>query len=306
MTQLIFKVFRVGLPRLPHQINSVRDLGHEPLGKAEAPVAIFIIGGRADGVAARVGCVVVGAVVVDGPVGELKVGIRANRIDIKKIHHAELSEADFQPAARQFLKERKGIALVFYFVPAQRKYVVNHAPRQIRRFAQERIAHDIEICIARQPKARTEGGSAGFFNVHQNLGGIAEPHAGVQGQHARRGFLVVRAQAVLPAVGRVEWRMGLENEIYLPRKPEARVPETSEHRFRALVCWRVSGRAGLIGDDRMGRGIQLRCGGPFRLLRERRERSTKSRPEDKHQPACAEIHGLSLLRHIPGVETSHP
>ena len=94
------------LPHLPHQIDSVRNLGHESFAEAEAPIAVFIIGGKADGVAACVGGIVPGAVVVDGPVGELKVCIRAHRINVKEVRHAELAKADFQPTAWQFIEKR--------------------------------------------------------------------------------------------------------------------------------------------------------------------------------------------------------
>ena len=98
-------------------------LGMSPSAKAESPIAVFVIGGNADGVAARVGGIVIGAVVVDGPVGELKVGIRAHELTSKKSTMLNFAEADFKPAARQFLKKRESIALVFDFVLAQREYV---------------------------------------------------------------------------------------------------------------------------------------------------------------------------------------
>ena len=104
MAQFIFKVFRVRLPRLPDQINPVCHLRHEPFGKTKRPIAVFVISRCANRIAARIGCVVISAVVVDRPIGELKMRVRADGILIEEIHHAELPEADFQPASRQFLK----------------------------------------------------------------------------------------------------------------------------------------------------------------------------------------------------------
>jgi hypothetical protein len=105
VAKLIFEVFRVRLPGLPHQIDSIRDFGHESFGDAEPPVAVFIVRGDSHGVAASVGGVVVGAVVVDGPVGELEFSVGAHRIDIEEIRHAEFAEADFQTPTRQFFEE---------------------------------------------------------------------------------------------------------------------------------------------------------------------------------------------------------
>ena len=60
-------------------------------------------GGRA-----RVGGIIVCAVVVDGPVDELKMGVGAHGIYVKEIRHAEFANADFQPPARQFIEEGEG------------------------------------------------------------------------------------------------------------------------------------------------------------------------------------------------------
>jgi hypothetical protein len=67
------------LPWPPHQINSVRDFRHEPFGEAEASVAVFIVHDCADRVAARIGGVVQGALVVHRR--ELKMGIRLNLLE---------------------------------------------------------------------------------------------------------------------------------------------------------------------------------------------------------------------------------
>ena len=66
------------LPGAPDEVDSVRDLWHERFSEAEAPVAVFEVGDCSDGIAACVGSIVPGAVVVHGPVRELKVGIGAH------------------------------------------------------------------------------------------------------------------------------------------------------------------------------------------------------------------------------------
>src|ERR1700688_5183350 len=98
MPPLVFIIFRVNLPRPPHQVNSVRHLRHERFSETEAPVAIFVIGGESYGVTARVGGVIPCPVIVYRPVHEAKMGVGADGIDIEKIGHAELATANFQAA----------------------------------------------------------------------------------------------------------------------------------------------------------------------------------------------------------------
>jgi len=71
---------------------------------------------------------------------------------------------------------------------------------QVRGFAEERIAHDIEIGIAGEAEAGAESGAAGFFDVDEKFGGIVEAYAGVEGHDAGRRFLVVGAKAMGAAV----------------------------------------------------------------------------------------------------------
>ena len=153
MAQFVFPIFRVNLPRPPHQIDSVRDLRHERFGEAETPVAVLVIRHHAHGVAARIGGIVPGAVVVDRPVDELKMRVGAYRIQVEEIRHAELAKANFQAAPRQFVEQRQKTALVLDLVFAQREHFVDHAASQVRRFAQQRIAHDVQIRIPGQAKA---------------------------------------------------------------------------------------------------------------------------------------------------------
>ncbi len=105
VAEFVFEIFRVDLPGLPDEIDSVGDFRHESFGEAESPVAVFEVGGEADGVAAGVGGVVPGAVVVGGPVDELEVSVGADGVDVEEIRHAEFAEAEFETAAREFVEE---------------------------------------------------------------------------------------------------------------------------------------------------------------------------------------------------------
>jgi len=276
VTQFIFPILRMSLPRLPYQVDSVRDLRHEPFGEAKTPVAVLVIHHESHGVTASIGGVVPGAAVVDRPVHELKMRVRPNGILIEEIGHAELAEANLQAAARQLVKQRKKIPLVLNLILAQSEYFVDHAAPEVRRFAQRRIAHDVQVGIAGQSQAGAQRRAAGFFDIHQDLGGIVEPHAGVKRHHARRGFLIARAEAVLSAVGSVKVRVSLEDEIRLAGEPEARVLEMREHRFGIVI----GGRAGRIVRRRRRRlSLSLR-----RLLRpqaRRHERESTQHRADR-------------------------
>ena len=231
----------MGLPGLPDQIDAVGDFRHEGFGETESPVAVFVVGGESHGVAARVGGVVPGAVVVGGPVEELEVRIGAHRIDVEEVGHAELAEAEFETAARQFVEEREPGALVLDFIFAEREDLMDHAPAEIGCLAQERVAHDIQIGVAGEAEALSESGATCFFNVHQQFGGVVQAHTGVERHYAGSGFLVVRAKAVRAAVERRKIGMGLKNEVGLTGEPEARVLEMREHGLGAVVGRRVRG-----------------------------------------------------------------
>ncbi len=134
--QLIFPIFRMHLPRAPHQVNSVRHFRHQPFGETDPPVAILEIRHDSNGIAARVGGIIPGAVVIHRPVGKLKMRVGTNRIHVKEIRHAELAKANLQPPPRQFIEQRKKAALTLDLIFAQREHLVDHAAPQVRRLAQ--------------------------------------------------------------------------------------------------------------------------------------------------------------------------
>src|ERR1039458_5101153 len=107
-------------------------------------------------------------------------GVGPNRIEVEEIRHAEFAKADFQAAARQFVKKRKCVALVLDPVLAQGEYLVNHAAAQIGSFTQRRVTHDVQIGIAGQAKATGKCGAARFFDIDQQFGGVVQPHARVK------------------------------------------------------------------------------------------------------------------------------
>ena len=260
VTQFVFEVFGVGLPGLPDEIDPVGDFWHESFGEAEAPVAVFEVGGEADGVAASVSGVVVGAVVVSGPVDELEVSVGANGIEVEKVGHAEFAEAEFEAAARKFVEERQEAALVFDFVFAEGEDFVDHGAADIRRLAEKRVADDIEIGVAGQAETEAESGATSFFEVKKKLSGTVETNARVEGEDTRGGFFVVWGEAVRAAIKSAERRVRLKNEIGLTGEPEASAFEVREHGLGGI--WRGGGIKvgfGMLGvvEDGNGRGAGL-------------------------------------------------
>jgi len=258
--QFVFEVFGVGLPGLPNKVDSVGDFGHESFGEAEAPVAIFEVGGEADRVAAGVSGVVVGAVVVGGPVDELEVSVGADGIEVEKVGHAEFAEAEFEAAARELVEERQEATLVFDFVFAEGEDFVNHGAADIGRLAEKRVADDIEIGVAGQAETEAESGATSFFEVKKKLSGTVETNARVEGEDTRGGFFVVWGEAVRAAIKSAERRVRLKNEIGLTGEPEASAFEVREHGFGGI--WRGGGIKvgfGMLGvvEDGNGRGAGL-------------------------------------------------
>src|SRR5208282_3159970 len=102
-----------------------------------------------------------------------------------------------------------------------------------------------------------ERGSSGFFDIDQEFGGVIEAYAGVEREHARCGFFIIRAQTVLAAVVGVEGRMSLEDKIHLTGEPEAGILEVRKHGLSAVVGRICRGSGGGTG---LGRRIEFRRG----------------------------------------------
>src|ERR1035438_2578299 len=112
---------------------------------------------------------------------------------------------------------------------------MNHSSTQIRGLAEQGIAHDVEIGVARKAESLTEGRPTGLLEIDQKLEGIVEPHAAVERDYARSAFLIVWAEAVRPAVERAKIGMSLENEVGLTGEPEACALDVRQHRFGAVI-----------------------------------------------------------------------
>src|SRR5437899_3234386 len=89
------------------KMNAVRDFGHQAFGKADGPAAVVILEHSGESEAPRVRSVIVGPVVVDRPVHELKIGVRTVIVVVEEVGHAEFAETNLQSAHRQPAEQGK-------------------------------------------------------------------------------------------------------------------------------------------------------------------------------------------------------
>ena len=106
---------------------------------------------------------------------------------------------------------------------------MDFAAAKVGCFAQKRVAHDIEVGIARQPEAVAQRRAATFFDVHKELQRVAHTSTGEHRENARRGLFITRTKTVRPAVEGVKVRMRLKDKIGLAREPESRALEVRKH-----------------------------------------------------------------------------
>jgi hypothetical protein len=88
-----------------------------------------------------------------------------------------------------WLNNEKRIAVVLDALMAQRNDLVPHQPRNIRRFAERRIAHHIEIQETRKAKRFADAVSARLLHITNEFGCGAEAQAGKQREHTRGRIL---------------------------------------------------------------------------------------------------------------------
>src|SRR5579862_1201409 len=126
-----FEIFGARTSDVCVEIDSVGDLGHQRFGEANGPPVIVVLKDHAVGVAARVRGVVVGAVVVDGPIEKLQVAIGAVGIHVEEIDHIGLSDAERDPARWKRSGEVQRVALCFNALPGEWDNLSQHEPCKV-------------------------------------------------------------------------------------------------------------------------------------------------------------------------------
>ncbi len=165
MMQLEFHIFRARAAKIGVKIDAVGHLGHQCFRKTHGPVAVVVLHHRGIRVAARIRSVVVGAVVIHRPIHELEIAVRAVYVQIKKIHQAEFSEANFQAPHRQLREERQRRSLCVHFLAAERNNLMPYDASHVRRFAERRIAHHVQIRKPRKAEGFADPVPAGLLHI---------------------------------------------------------------------------------------------------------------------------------------------
>ena len=86
-------------------------------------------------------------------------------VNVEKIGHSQLANAEFKPLLRQRSSQREEITISFDRFCGQRNDLMQHHARDIRRCAEIRIAHHVQICETAKTKGVADSASAGLFHV---------------------------------------------------------------------------------------------------------------------------------------------
>src|SRR6185437_1747852 len=99
--ELQFQVLCSRTAEVEIKFDAIGNLGHEQFSEADSPSRRLVFEDGAIGIATGVRGIVVSAIVVDGPVGELKMTVGAHVVVVEEVRRTEFADAKFQPALGQ-------------------------------------------------------------------------------------------------------------------------------------------------------------------------------------------------------------
>src|ERR1019366_6870602 len=117
---------------------------------------------------------------------------------------------------------------------------------------------------------------------------MVEPHAGVERHDSRSGFVIMRTEAIRPAVVGVKSGMSLKDEVHLPGEPEARAAEMWEHRF-GIGTGMARRAGGIVRTHRRSIALGQKCTGRLRVRRNyagRRDHQPQHGQQRPYSPVC--------------------
>lgn len=217
--QLEFAVLAVSAAEGPVQVDAIGYDGHSEDAVAKRPGAVVVLGHSPYGVAARVGGVVPGAVVVHGPVHELEVAVGADIVEIEEIRQRHLAQAKFDAADGNAGRQSKEVRLLADDVVREADDLVDLVARGIRIDAEIWIPDHVDVRLPGQPQRLAQSTAAGRFQIEDQVSvvtdGVSCAHGGVERSH-QRGFIFGGvAEAVRSLIGRVERETALEDDVGL-------------------------------------------------------------------------------------------
>ena len=99
--------------------------------------------------------------------------VGANIVQVKNIGEAHLSHADFKAPHRHFARQRKLTSVLVRHLIRQAHNLMNLSTSQIRADTESRVAHNVDVCFARQTQRLRNAASAGIFKVHNQVSVVA-------------------------------------------------------------------------------------------------------------------------------------
>src|SRR4029077_10205104 len=116
------------------------------------------------------GGVVVGTVVVDGPVHELRVTIGADIIDVEEVVHAHLSETQLNPAHRNLGRQIPRRSFFLHHLAAQRYDLADHAAGNVGSCSKRGVAYHVKVGEAGEAERVAQSAAGGRLKVHEDFG----------------------------------------------------------------------------------------------------------------------------------------
>ena len=238
-TDLHLEVLGARARDVPVERDAVGHLRHQRFAEPKRPRRRGVFGNGRVSVAARVGRVVVRPIVVDGPVGELQVAVAAGSVDVEEVGETKLAGADLETPRRHARRESERTRRGFDRVRPERDRRVHHHARDVRRNAERRVAHDVEVREAREAERVAQPPPSGALHVDEQLRVPRKRDAGIDRPHARERLLRRRSQAVVAFVRRGESPVPLRDQVHLPGQPPEAVRVVRKHRGRRFL-WTVA------------------------------------------------------------------
>ena len=234
-----FGAFRTGPGKVHVEPACVAGFRRQSLADARRPVAVMILAHHRKGVAAAVGRISVGGVVVERPVHELIVAIAADRIDVEKIEQAHLPCIHVETLFRYFRGHLQRPLSGIGFGAAEPERVVDDRSRDIR--ASVGNARQIDVGEGCKAMAAAQVAAIGLLQMKDEIGNRREADARVQRQHPRCLHFSRRGETLGAAVKRAESRVSLHNQVDLAGHPEV-VRETRRVLSRRVLLRRTKTR----------------------------------------------------------------
>jgi len=224
-TELELHILSTGAADGPVEVDAVGGGGHGGETVAGGPVFVVVFKDAGVGVAAGIGGVVPGSVVVDGPIEELEVAVGADGVDVEVVGEAHLAEVELEATLGNLRSQSERCAFAFDELVGEAEGLVNLNAGDVGLRAEVWVADDVEVGEAGETERLADAAAAGGFNVQDGVGVVPGVAVDLRSEEERseQGSLVFASalEAVDSFVGRVEGAVALQDDIGLPGRQKA-------------------------------------------------------------------------------------